>query len=261
MEQTWRLGEVARVEVSPAIAKTVGVIDGRFELRVQACSQYLHPAHCISLTNPPSFSLSLRQKDLQSLHKHLRFLYPTLSLPSFPASKWLILSPSAYIRSRAQELEKYFTQLLAIGEIRRSLVLMQTLSPNTQLIIRLIGHDKDLLTSFRRYFLDYKPETGRFTRERLMDAPIDLIIEGKVVRIVALECINAQEGMWLLEEVKDKGITIVVRSEGGENRFKEGRWSTCSHKTDISAEQLRKDVFDSVLCVVRDYLKQYPSLT
>jgi len=251
---------VTSVQVSAATVgnKAVGVLEGRFELRVQACSQYLHPAHCISRVVPPSFSLSLRHKDLQSLHKHLRFLYPSLALPSFPASKWLVLSPSSFLRSRAQELEDYFTQLLGIGEIRRSLILMQTLSPSCQLIIRLIGHDKDLLASFRRHFLNYKPETGRLMGEGLANPPIDLIVEEKVVRVVGLDCMQEEAGMWMLEGVKSKGVTIVVRREGGEKGFLEGRWSACRQKADISIEQLRKDVFDSVLAVIRDYIKQFP---
>lgn len=256
MEQTWRLGEVTRVQVSVATGgnMAVGVLEGRLQLQVQACSQYLHPAHCLSLANPPSFSLSLRHKDLQSLHKHLRFLYPSLALPSFPTAKWLVLSPSSYLRSRAQELEDYFTQLLTLGEIRRSLILMQTLSPKCQLVVRLIGSDKDLLATFRRHFLDYKPEKGRLLGEGLANPPIDLIVEGQVVRIVALDCIWEEAGMWMLEGVKDKGVTIVVRREGAKD-FNEGRWSACRHKPAI---QLRKDVFDSVLAVIRDYIKQYP---
>lgn len=248
------------VQVSLAAVrnKAVGVVEGPFQLRVQACSRYLHPAHCISLTTPPVFSLSLRQKDLQSLHKHLRFLYPSLVLPSFPPSKWIILSPSSYLRSRAQELEDYFSQLLAIGEIRRSLILMQTLSPVCQLSIHLIAHDKDLLTSFRRNFLDYKPKTGLLVGEGLMNPPIDLIIEEKVVRIVELESLIEKDGMWMLEGVKGKGVTIIVRREGGEQGFQEGRWSASSHKMGISMEQLRKDIFDSVLSVIREYLKLHP---
>lgn len=258
MAQSWRPGEVTQVTVHASSPKPTGITDRKFELQVQACSRYLHPAHYAITPESPRFSLSLRFKDLLSLHNKLIFLYPTLSLPSFPPSKWLFFSLSNIYRKKVHELGQYFQELLEIGEIRRSLVLMETLSPQIRLNIRLIGADKLLVETFRRNFLDYKPKSSRRLSEMPSTPPLDLLITDTLVRVLSIDCVLAEDSMWLLEEVRNKTVTVVVRRENCETgEFQEGKWACNEDLQENQSLEMRKNAFDTVINVISKFIKRF----
>lgn len=85
---------------------------------------------------------------------------------------------------------------------------------------------------------------------------MDLIVDGNVLRIAAIDLIEEEGSPWLLHSVKDRGIVLVAREENsknGQQTFAERRVRP-DEKT-VDAEQQGKEALEAVCSLVKDYLK------
>lgn len=266
MAQLRRLGEVSAVSVTCQTAQVTAssLSEVRFRLQVWSCSRFLHPASFYSIVDSEhsgSYMLYLRYKDLAAIHKQLLWLYKSLMLPSFPPKKWIVINSEAFLNQRAAMLDEYFAELLKIGEVRRSQVLLEALAPPTVLALKVMGQRGSGKGKFIRRFLHYSPVTGVSSTSQNSPAegeisnPVDVIVDGKTVRIASVEFMTLREGEacpWYLASVKHLELIVIAKSlSPGSNIFSECR---CSQPTDPSDQC--KSAYDTVCSVLREYLKR-----
>jgi hypothetical protein len=196
----------------------------------------------------------------------MQWLYT--DLPPFPPKKWVVMNTDTSLQRRTEQLNTYFARLLEIGEIRRSQVLMNALCPSTVLSLRIIG-TLGPCKSFIRNFLHYSPvvkhkairssttlQPCRENGQGDWTLPVDLIVDGNVLRIAAVDVIEEEGSPWLLHSVKNRGIVLVVKEENsgnGQQIFAERRW--LPDEKAVDTEQQGKEAFEAVCSLVKDYLK------
>lgn len=272
MDKSWRQGEVTEVTVTLEPEHAVRLSNALFRLQVSAWSSFLHPAAlqaALVAGHGCSYTLFRRYKDLSALHKQLKWLYT--DLPTFPPKKWLIVNTENFLHKRAEQLNEYFLRLLDIGEMRRSQVLMEALRPPIILVLRVLGGNGAGKSTFVRRFLHYSPivpeapircsvalQPSRENGQTEWTLPVDMVVEGQVLRIVAIDLIvlSEDEGCpWILHNVKNKGLVLVAKAENsGEGQpFAERRWLPSDKAVD--SELQGKEAYEAVCTLISDYLK------
>lgn len=272
MDKSWRQGEVTEVTVTLEQEHACRLSSAQFRLQVSAWSCFLHPASLqAAFTSGQccSYSLFRRYKDLSALHKQLKWLYT--DLPTFPPKKWLVMKAENFLHKRAEQLNEYFQRLLDIGEMRRSQVLMEALRPPTVIILRVLGGSGAGKSTFVRRFLHYTPivpeapircsvalQPSRENGQTEWTLPVDMIVDGQVLRIAAIDLIvlSEDEGCpWILHNVKNAGLVLVAKAENsGEGQpFAERRW--LPNDKAVDTEQQGKEAYEEVCALISDYLK------
>jgi len=244
-----------------------------FQLEVTVWSCFLHPASCQMVLESGqccTYTLVRGYKELAKLHEQMEWLFE--DLPAFPPKQWLVLKPECSLQRRTDQLNTYFSQLLEMGEIRRSQVLMTALCTPTRLSLCTLGSAL-ACKSFLHLFLNYSPipasnkairssttlQPSRENGQLDWTLPVDLIVDGCALRITDIDQVELNEeeaSPWLLHNVRDKGVVLVVKGESrgsGRRPFAERRWVPSDKAIGVGMQG--KEAYEAVCAVVREYLQ------
>ena len=117
-------------------------------------------------------------------------------LPPFPPKKWLGNLSKSFILKRTADLKTYFKRLMLVKGISQCPTLLSLLTPDRSIPLTVVSSKPDAQTDFIKGCLSFVPADAvpppeydafvalrvKLHSEQLL--PVDMIIEGKLVRVV-----------------------------------------------------------------------------
>lgn len=181
-----------------------------YSLLVSGCSDALHPAsffedRTLKFNPSPSFVVYRRYRDLRKMHEALTREMQETVLPPFPAKKWLGNKTKSFIQKRTIDLKTYFKRLMLVKGIGNCMTLRPLLTPDRSIPLTIVATKPFAQADLMSTCLGFipagavpPPEYDAFISLRVKHhsarlLPVDMIIEGKLIRVIPTLLSSAPE--------------------------------------------------------------------
>ena len=183
-----------------------------YSLLVSGCSRALHPVsffedRTLKFNPSPSFVVYRRYRDLRKLHDAVAKEMQGNVLPPFPAKKWLGNKTKSFVQKRTADLKTYFKRLMLVKGIGHCMALRPLLTPHHSIPLTIVSAKASAKADLIRTCLSFvpagavpPPEYDAFLSLRVKHhseqlLPVDMIIEGKLLRVVPTLLPSVPEGI------------------------------------------------------------------